>query len=307
MSPFLKETEKGRLFSVLTGEKKKQGSDYAVCVVMALAMALNYEIFILSNAFAPAGLNGLATMVQYLFHFSVGYMSLLINIPLAVFTFFAVDRRFALKTLVFSLTFSFALLFLQKLDLTRFIYHTRDGKSTLLAPVVSGVINGAIYGVTIRRGGSTGGTDFVAAYVHKKRPEYSLVHVIFALNTAVAVLSYFVYDFNIEPVILCIVYCFITSRVSDDMLKAGQQAIRAEIVTPHAEEVADCLLRELRHGVTILPAVGGYSHRTKSMLICVINKHQITQFSELMRQFPDTFVCVSNVTETLGNFKKVSR
>ena len=71
--------------------------------------------------------------------------------------------------------------------------------------------------------------------------------------------------------------------------------------------MADCLLRELRHGVTILPAVGGYSHRTKSMLICVINKHQITQFSELMRQFPDTFVCVSNVTETLGNFKKVSR
>ena len=74
MSPFLKKTEKGRLFSVLTGEKKKQGSDYVICVIMALAMALNYQIFILSNAFAPAGLNGLATMVQYLFHFSVGYM-----------------------------------------------------------------------------------------------------------------------------------------------------------------------------------------------------------------------------------------
>ena len=57
---------------MLTGEKKKQGSDYAICVIMALAMALNYQIFILSNAFAPAGLNGLATMVQYLFHFSVG-------------------------------------------------------------------------------------------------------------------------------------------------------------------------------------------------------------------------------------------
>lgn len=292
---------------MLTVEKKKQAFDYIVCVVMALAMSLNYVIFILSNSFAPAGLNGLATMIQYLFHFSVGYMSLLINIPLAIFTFFAVDRRFALKTLLFSLTFSFSLLYLQSLDLSRFIYHTFDGKSTLLAPVASGFINGAIYGVTIRHGGSTGGTDFVAAYVHKKRPEYSLVRVIFALNTAVAVLSYFVYDFNVEPVILCIVYCFITSHVSDGMLKSGKQAIRAEIVTLHAEEVSDCLLRELRHGVTILPAVGGYSHQSKSMLVCVINKHQITRFTEVMRQFPDTFVCVSNVTETLGNFKKVAR
>lgn len=292
---------------MLTVGKKKQAFDYVVCIVMALAMSLNYVIFILSNSFAPAGLNGLATMIQYLFHFSVGYMSLLINIPLAIFTFFAVDRRFALKTLLFSLTFSFSLLYLQSLDLSRFIYHTADGKSTLLAPVASGFINGAIYGVTIRHGGSTGGTDFVAAYVHKKRPEYSLVRVIFALNTAVAVLSYFVYDFNVEPVILCIVYCFITSHVSDGMLKSGKQAIRAEIVTPHAAEVSDCLLRELRHGVTILPAVGGYSHQSKSMLVCVINKHQITRFTEIMRQFPDTFVCVSNVTETLGNFKKVAR
>lgn len=292
---------------MLTVEKKKQAFDYVVCVAMALALSLNYVIFILSNSFAPAGLNGLATMIQYLFHFSVGYMSLLINIPLAIFTFFAVDRRFALKTLLFSLTFSFSLLYLQSLDLSRFIYHTADGKSTLLAPVASGFINGTIYGVTIRHGGSTGGTDFVAAYVHKKRPEYSLVRVIFTLNVFVAALSYFVYDFNIEPVILCIVYCFITSHMSDGMLKSGKQAIRAEIVTPHAEEVSDCLLRELRHGVTILPAVGGYSHQSKSMLVCVINKHQITRFTEIMRQFPDTFVCVSNVTETLGNFKKIAR
>ena len=60
------------------------------------------------------------------------------------------------------------------------------------------------------------------------------------------------------------------------------------------------------HGVTILPATGGFSHKEKSLLICVINRHQITRFTELMRQFPDTFVCVSDVTETLGNFKRIT-
>ena len=298
---------KGRFIAVSSAEKKKGFFDYFIMVAMAALMALNYQIFILNNAFAPAGLNGIATMVQYLFHFSVGYMSLLINLPLAVACFFLVEKQFSLKTLLFALTFSFVLLFLQKgVDLSRFIYHTNDGRSTLLAPVASGVINGFIYGITIRHGGSTGGTDFVAAYVHKHHPEFSMMKIIFTLNAAVAILSYFVYDFNVEPVILCIVYCYITSHVSDGILKGGKRAIRAEIITSRGEEVTQCLLHELMHGVTILPATGGFSHKEKSLLICVINRHQITRFTELMRQFPDTFVCVSDVTETLGNFKRIT-
>ena len=145
-------------------ERKKRTLECLGLMCLAALMALNYQIFILHNAFAPAGINGLATMVQYLFHFSIGYMSLIINIPLAVFAFLMVDKRFALKTLLFTLVFSGVLLFLQKrADLSRFIYYTGDGRSTLLAPVASGPINGLIYGGAVRLGGSTGGTDFVAA------------------------------------------------------------------------------------------------------------------------------------------------
>ena len=79
--------------------------DYLALAGLAALMALNYQVFILHNAFAPAGINGLATMVQYLFHFSIGYMSLIINLPLAVFAFFKVDRRYAVKTLLFVLAF----------------------------------------------------------------------------------------------------------------------------------------------------------------------------------------------------------
>ena len=62
--------------------------EYIAISVLAVIMAFNYEIFVFRNAFAPAGINGIATMVQYLFDFSVGYMSLLINIPLSLLAFF---------------------------------------------------------------------------------------------------------------------------------------------------------------------------------------------------------------------------
>jgi uncharacterized membrane-anchored protein YitT (DUF2179 family) len=152
-----------------------------------------------------------------------------------------------LLDLVFVLVFSGAMLILQRyVDLSRFIYHTGDGRSTLLAPVASGVINGYIYGCAIRLGGSTGGTDFLAAYVHKIRPEYSLIRVLFAFNVSVALLSYFVYDFNVEPVILCIAYCFITSHVSDNMIKGGEQAIKVELITSHPEQISKALIEGLK-------------------------------------------------------------
>lgn len=287
---------------------RRQYIDHLVMAGLAILMALNYQIFVVHNAFAPAGINGLATMVQYLFHFSIGYMSLIINLPLAILAFFRVNRQFALKTLVFVLVFSGATLLLQsKVDLTRFIYHTGDGRSTLLAPVASGTINGLIYGVAIRHGGSTGGTDYIAAFVHKKRPEHSMVRIIFVLNTGVALLSYFVYNFNIEAVILSIAYSFITSRVSDGIIKGGERAIKAEIVTTHPDEIARMLIEKLGHGVTIVHAEGGYTHQSKSLLICIINRHQVVRFTELVSMFPDTFACISDVNKTLGNFKHVTR
>ena len=71
---------------------KKKLLSYLVVVGLALACALNYQLFVFPNRFAPAGLNGLCTMIQYLFHISVGYMSLLINIPLAIWAQHSVHR-----------------------------------------------------------------------------------------------------------------------------------------------------------------------------------------------------------------------
>jgi len=287
---------------------KSRMVDYAVLFGAAVLMALNYIIFILPNAFAPSGLNGLATMIQYLFHFSVSYSSLILNIPLAIFCAIFVDRRFAVRTMFFTLVFSVALLFLQtRVDMSRFIYHTEDGRSTLLAPVVSGAINGFIYGTTIRHGASTGGTDFIGEYVHKYHLGYSMTHVTFAVNVAIACLSYFVYDYQIEPVALCIIYSLLTTIVSDRALRSGKRAWKVEMITSHPEEITRAVIEELHHSTTILRAEGGYTHEGKTMLVCVINYYQIAKMEIILSRYPDTFACVSAVSETVGNFRKIRR
>ena len=277
---------------------------YAQVVGLACLMGVNYEIFVFPNAFAPAGINGLATMMQYLLHISIGYLSLLINLPLILLAWKKVDPDFARKTLAFVLTFSAVTLVLGRMDLSGISYHT--GSSAILGPVAAGVINGAVYGLTIRQNGSTGGTDIVAAWVRKKRPEASLVWLIFALNASVAVLSFFVYGYQFEPVILCLIYCYLSSSISDTILKGGKSAMKFEVITREPEELSHQLMEHLHHGVTVVQAEGMYSETPRFLLICVVNRHQVVRFQEVLSRFPGTFAYVSSVNETLGNFKHVA-
>ena len=232
---------------------------YFVIVGLALVCALNYQLFVFPNRFAPAGLNGICTMIQYLSGINVGYLSLIINIPLSLWVWKKVGADLAGRSMLYVVSFSLFLIALGRLDLSRFAYETAS--SVILGPLVAGVINGACYSLLVRCSSSSGGTDFVAALIHRAHPEQGFFWITFLLNVAVAVSSYFVYDFRVEPVILCILYSFMSSTVSDRLMKSGRSAIRCEIVTDHPREISDAIIRRLRHSATLIPATGMYQGR----------------------------------------------
>ena len=62
----------------------KKAWTYLVIALLALGASVNYELFVFPNQFAPSGLNGICTMIQHISGISVGYLSLLINVPLAI-------------------------------------------------------------------------------------------------------------------------------------------------------------------------------------------------------------------------------
>ena len=276
---------------------------WVVIIGLALACALNYQLFVFPNRFAPAGLNGICTMIQHLSGISVGYLSLLINIPLSVLIWKKVGADFAGRSMLYVIAFSLFLILLGHLDLSRYAYATAS--STILGPLVAGIINGACYSLLVRCSASSGGTDFVAAFIHQRHPEQGFFWITFALNVMVAVSSYFVYDFQIEPVILCILYSFLSSTVSDRLMKSGRSAIRCEIITDHPQEIANEIIQKLRHSATLIPAKGMYQGRETNILICVVNKAQMPMLADIVRCYPHTFAVLSSVNEVMGNFKRL--
>ena len=288
---------------IMTASKKIL--TYCVIVVLALIAAVNYEIFVFPNRFAPAGLNGICTMIQHITGISVGYMSLLINIPLAIAVYFMVSKPLAIRSMVYVVTFSVALLILDEVDLSRFYYSTANGTSTILGPLVAGIIYGSTYSMLVQASAYSGGTDFVAAIIHKFRPEQNMFFLIFTLNALVALLSYFVYDYQIEPVILCIMYSFMSSTVSDKLNKNGRSAVCFEIITDYPQEISDEIIYQLNHSCTLIPARGMYSGRETNLLICVVNKTQVAAVSRIVKKYPNTFAIMDPVSEVMGNFKRM--
>lgn len=279
---------------------------YLVIAAVALLAAVNYELFVFPNQFAPSGLNGICTMVQHVTGFRVGYLSLIINVPLAIWCFFSVSKPMALRSMVYVVTFSLGLILLEHVDLSAFAYATENGTSRILGPLVAGVVMGYVYSILMKASAYTGGTDFISAIVHKYRPNKSVLGLSFLINACIATASYFVYGYQMEPVILCILYSFMASTVGEKVMKSGREAVCFEIITDHPEEISREIIEKLHHTTTLIPAKGMYSGRETNLLICVVNKTQISTVSRIVRKYPDTFAVMDFVGEVMGNFKNLS-
>ncbi len=298
-------------------EKKRTALlEYGFIVLTAILSTLAYLLFIVNNRFAPAGVGGILTMIQYKTGINLGAMTLLVNIPLCVIAFIFTSREFAKKTTVFCLADGISYLILSRVDLSSFAYNA-GGVDVILPALIAAVLGGAIYGAVFRRGGSTGGIDIIAKLIDNRLPHFGFVWIIFALDALVALISYFVYYevgadgsiiYNFKPVALCILYSFVSARVASGILGGSKSAIKVEIITEMGEEIAKDIMSTLSRGVTSAEAVGMYANSKRRMLLCIISRHQLIDMTRLLKKYDKTFAYTTPVNEiVVGDFSHRSR
>ncbi len=283
-------------------------SVYGTIIGLAILLAVNYHFFIVENDFAPAGINGIATMIQYKTGFSISYFSLIINVPLCIFAYFFISKKYGVRSLVFTLVYSFSYLCLQNLGLEEFKYDAQ-GHDTIFPVVISGVLSSFVCGICFKNECSSGGTETLSKYISKIKPTFNFFSVTFIINAVVAFVSLFVYSkegtIDYKPVALCISYCFITYFVGDYIIKGTKNACKFTVITSHPDEIIKEITTSLKHGVTKISAQGGYTSTDKTLLICIVNKHQLSEFKRIIEKYDATFAFSETVDETYGNFKKI--
>ena len=219
-------------------------------------------------------------------------MSLLLNLPLCLLAYFMLEKEYAVKTLVFTLVYSFSYLLLQNVELD-FLQYNAQGHDTIFPAIISGVISGFVSGMCLKQNASTGGMDLISKYINKIKPSANFFKVTFTLNAVIACTSLFVYSengiLNYKPVALCITYCFVVNFVGNQIIKGAKTAYEFTVVTTHPEEICQEITSILRHGVTKLAAQGAYTNAPRSVLICVVNKHQLPDFQRIIEKYDNIF------------------
>lgn len=84
-------------------------------------------------------------------------------------------------------------------------------------------------------------------------------------------------------------------------LSRRRQQLLALIITDHAQEVSDHILKELSRGVTAIPGTGMYTGKSHSVLICALTVTEVNHLKAVVSaNDPQAFIVVAPSQEILG-------
>ena len=278
--------------------KKSLISEVLIIVLCSLLSAAAMHIFVLQASFAPSGVEGIATMLQKITGFSAGYYSMVFNIPLLLFAWFKLNKKYVIYTLLFTVVSSVGMILMELLQVP--VYHA--GTHIWIPAVVSGVLMGFRTGMIIRMGGSTGGLDIIGCLIQKGKPYLEVETPISVLSYIVIGCSFFVYK-DVNSILLSMLQVFVFTQAMAKVLHSTRSAVEAKIITTNPEQFKEDILLNLKHTATVLQGEGMFSGEKKYMIITIINVRQMNELTKIVKKYPGTFVYFGTANTVLGNFR----
>ena len=277
---------------------KKEALNTLLTIVAAALSAFGLHVFVYPASFAPAGIDGVATMLQEITNFNAGYYSLLFNIPLLIIAWFFLKKKYVVYTVLFTIISSLMLVVLETIS----FYQYQDAGAGLVAAVFSGVMLGVRTGIMLKMGASSGGVDIIASMVQARRSHGNIEKIITLICYAIIASSYFLYK-DLNSILLSIIQMFVFEKASAVLMKETRNAVEFKIVTRNPEEIKNDIIYVLKHGATIVESKGMFTEEESSIIISVVNIRQIPEFLKITKKYPGTFVYYSDVTGVNGNFR----
>ena len=274
------------------------------------------------GVFFAGGMTGISQVLSYLIFGKItpwlAYFIPLLNLPLFLFGWRHLSKKFAIFTLISVVLQAFFINVFQILSdkgfnpilqvvaqygnlLSDGTYELTAGLRLILA-IVGGFVCSTGVCMTLLAGGSTGGMDVIANALLVKR-NISISRVSFTVDFSILVASIFV-THQISTALFTLVRLMVNVLVLDKFYRIYQY-IRIEIVTEKCEEIRSFVLSKFYHGITIYQVTGGYTLQEKNVLEIVASRYEMTDYIHSIREIdPHAFIIITHVTAVKGNYVK---
>ncbi|MBN2725062.1 MAG: YitT family protein [Deltaproteobacteria bacterium] len=267
--------------------------DYFLLTAAALTMAFSVVGFMAPNKIMDGGFTGLAIILHHMIHTPIGTVALGFMSVAMVFGYKILGPSFGIKTIYTTLVFTVSIDFL-----SHFAGVGRVTSDMPLAVFYGGVLSGLSMAVIFYAGGSTGGTDVLAAIL-KRYLGITLGRALMVIDLVVVMAGGAF--FGPEPLMYSLIMIFVGTQVIDFFLNGISASKRMWIVSDRWEEISEMLIRELGRGVTMFSGEGGYTGETKKIIVTYVPRRYVTSIRrELHELDPDVFFAVDPSSGVYG-------
>ena len=273
---------------------KEMVFDIGADMAGGLLIAIGVYNFAVASGFPVAGISGIAVVFYHFFGIPIGAMTNLLNIPIAIFCYRFLGKRFFLKSIKTMLISNIML------DAVAPLFPVYEG-DLMLSCICMGVFSGIGFAMIYARDTSTGGADFIFMAVRKWKPHISLGKLIIVFDFAVVIVGGILMQGDINRIIYGLIATYILSVVVDKVMYGIDAGKLALIVTAHGQEVADKIDELTQRGSTLLKGVGSYTKEEKQVVMCACNNKQMHMVQKAVKEVDEeAFLVTMESSEVRG-------
>lgn len=255
--------------------------------------AAGVVFFILPTGLITGGTTGIALIINHFTGLPIAAFVAVFNTMMFVLGYATLGRKFALSTLVSTLSYPIMLDLIQKMIGDYVV--TED---LLLSALFGGLCIGTALAIVIRIGASTGGMDIPPLILQKLfRIPVSVNIYAFDFMILIGQIIFTPKQNCLYGILLVLVY----TVTLDKLLAVGSSRTKLEIVSEYYEQIKQSIITELDRSVTLLHGRTGYFEKETEIIYCVIAPRELYKLERIVYSIdPDAFVVMSRATSVQG-------
>ena len=272
--------------------KKHVNTVFGVLVGNAI-LAFTVVAFIVPHGVIMGGATGIGLTIAHYVPVDLSIIIFIVNSILFVLGATVLGKKFAVATIASTFIYPTFLSIVQKIP-------GIDGltDNLMLATLYAGALLGVGFGLIVRVGSSTGGTDIVALVLNKwfHIPVAGLLYVIDFL-----VLGGQVFFSDTEQIMYGVLMLVLETAILNKVMLLGQSQIQLFIISEEYEHIREKMLKELDAGVTMVHVETGYGQENQKGVLCIIPNRKLYSVKELVQSIdPKAFITITQINEVRG-------
>lgn len=275
-------------------EKKKVIKEYIYITAGLFIAAAAIYFFMIPGNIIMGSITGLAMVLVHVVPVPISVMTLILNMICLILGYVLIGREFGVKTIYVSILLPFILHIFERF----FPGQSSLTDDKILDALAFIIIVSIGQVIMFNQNASSGGLDVIAKLMNKYF-YFDLGKSVTIAGMAVVCSSLFFYD--TATLVVGALGTYFNGIVVDEYISGFSRKKKVSILSRKHEELKEYIMQELKRGVTIYIAKGGYDNAERTELVTILNKNEYALLMKHIRETDEeAFVTVATISEVVG-------